>query len=663
MVCLYYKNTNLKFLINPKISILILIVFLSFKLNSTLRIDNKSRIIQKEIIQIQSNEILSDNENIKNQDYKNIFEFEHIKINFKINKYSNIIDLEDFNIPSDLIEFFPENENFELILNQGRIPFKIKDKIYIENNITESVFKDSLKNNDYIIPGIYFIDDYLLTDLPAGYMIFMGANEFTNYGSKKNIKLFFDIFSYVFKITLNPIMDRTNYVNFLDYYLMTDNSEKACSDHLDGIKNILPFKIKKLFEEYVNYNSFVESDFKSIKISMENVKSKDDHINSINFSIKIIYRNTYFSSNKLEESIDSTNKNSIVEFKQTKRNLIKLMTWEGSKSLEILSKNNESYINMKKYFNSKDENEKNFLINLFNPKNIFSYNNISTKRYVLGEIHGFENLKINHKIKINSNNKNIFKVIDLIPGNIDILFSTIKIEMKINLFFDKNKNNNKDNKFLEELYKIKINLNLNSNEQSFGNFFKFSLSEKLEEQNPRIPFTYENKKSTQLNLEQSDKFFENLFAVLQINKGIRESEFDFLNSINFIQLLESEKEQFLYEIDFYLSYELRKKILNFESMENENENGYKIPSGLVLISNKKNYKPILLRLSNHYYFNYPDVDNTMPFNIIALSWVVYGFLFIQTLNLFLIKRGDEEKSLLQSIKDRFMAKWGFLFGR
>ncbi len=58
----------------------------------------------------------------------------------------------------------------------------------------------------------------------------------------------------------------------------------------------------------------------------------------------------------------------------------------------------------------------------------------------------------------------------------------------------------------------------------------------------------------------------------------------------------------------------------------------------------------------------PNIDVTMPFNIIAISWVIFGFMYVQILNIFLGK-DINSKGLLGMLKDRFVAKWGFLWGR
>ena len=56
-------------------------------------------------------------------------------------------------------------------------------------------------------------------------------------------------------------------------------------------------------------------------------------------------------------------------------------------------------------------------------------------------------------------------------------------------------------------------------------------------------------------------------------------------------------------------------------------------------------------LTDQAYFNIPDIDNTMPFNVIALTWVIFGFLFIQTLNMYL---ADKEKTFISKLKDKIV---------
>ena len=55
----------------------------------------------------------------------------------------------------------------------------------------------------------------------------------------------------------------------------------------------------------------------------------------------------------------------------------------------------------------------------------------------------------------------------------------------------------------------------------------------------------------------------------------------------------------------------------------------------------------------------PNIDITMPFNYISVTWVVFGFMLVQILNIYL---GKASGGIFQTLKERFLAKWGFLFG-
>ena len=145
-------------------------------------------------------------------------------------------------------------------------------------------------------------------------------------------------------------------------------------------------------------------------------------------------------------------------------------------------------------------------------------------------------------------------------------------------------------------------------------FFKISITEKTEDKYPENPFTYEKKVSTQLNI--------------QYLKGLK--DFDKIE----------------------IEINLRKQILNFESIYNLQEFGFTFPCGLIIIGEE-------YTVTNHIYYNIPNVDVTMPFDIISLSWFVYGFMIVQILNIFLGK--SRGKGLLESIKDRFVAKWGWIW--
>ena len=146
------------------------------------------------------------------------------------------------------------------------------------------------------------------------------------------------------------------------------------------------------------------------------------------------------------------------------------------------------------------------------------------------------------------------------------------------------------------------------------NYFNISFTDKTEDKYPDNPFTYEKKTSSQLNI----KYFGGL--------------------MNFDKI----------EIEITL----RKQLLNFESIYNPQEFGFTFPCGIIVIGEE-------YTVTNHIYYNMPNVDVTMPFNIISLSWFVYGFMLVQILKIFLGK--SKSKGILESIKDRFVAKWGWVW--
>jgi hypothetical protein len=150
--------------------------------------------------------------------------------------------------------------------------------------------------------------------------------------------------------------------------------------------------------------------------------------------------------------------------------------------------------------------------------------------------------------------------------------------------------------------------------ESMMNYFNISFTDKTEDKYPDNPFTYEKKTSSQLNI----KYFNGL------------DDFDKIE----------------------LEITLRKQLLNFESIYNPQEFGFTFPCGVIIIGNE-------YTITNHIYYNIPNVDVTMPFNIISLSWFVYGFMLVQILKIFLGK--SKSKGILESIKDRFVAKWGWLW--
>ena len=114
--------------------------------------------------------------------------------------------------------------------------------------------------------------------------------------------------------------------------------------------------------------------------------------------------------------------------------------------------------------------------------------------------------------------------------------------------------------------------------ESMMNYFNISFTDKTEDKYPDNPFTYEKKTSSQLNI----KYFNGL------------DNFDKIE----------------------LEITLRKQLLNFESIYNPQEFGFTFPCGVIIIGNE-------YTITNHIYYNIPNVDVTMPFNIISLSWFVY----------------------------------------
>ena len=266
---------------------------------------------------------------------------------------------------------------------------------------------------------------------------------------------------------------------------------------------------------------------------------------------------------------------------------------------EIISRDlNQSDI----YYENDDENKK---LKNYNNENIVKLNisnYISTKRY-LEEIQiSFDDFILHHIIifpnkqilnSILSKSKTL-EIIELLPTKSMIpKYGTLRLK----LFNQEKLVKNMD---VEELIK----------------YFNVSFTNKIEDKYPDIPFTYEKKTSSQLNI----KYFGGL------------NNFD--------------------KIEIEIT--LRKQLMNFESIYNPQEFGFTFPSGIIIIGNE-------YTVTNHIYYNMPNVDVTMPFNIISLSWFVYGFMFVQIIKIFLGK--SKSKGILESIKDRFVAKWGWLWKR
>ena len=247
-----------------------------------------------------------------------------------------------------------------------------------------------------------------------------------------------------------------------------------------------------------------------------------------------------------------------------------------------------------------DNNENNKIRKRNNILQLNISNYITTKRYLEGLQISFDDFILHHIItfpnqQILKNILNKEKTLEIIE-----LLPTKSMIPKYGTLHIK-------------LYKQE-NLIRNLGVEEMINYFNISFTDKIEDKYPDNPFTYEKKTSSQLNI----KYFGGL------------KDFD--------------------KIEIEIT--LRKQLMNFESIYNPQEFGFTFPSGVIIIGNE-------YTVTNHIYYNMPNVDVTMPFNIISLSWFVYGFMLVQIIKIFLGK--SKGKSVLESIKDRFVAKWGWLW--
>ena len=442
---------------------------------------------------------------------KNSMLFHKTLLKISINKIDNNFFLLDneIQLPSDLLTNLPLNSEFILQISQGSI-------------------KDNLINN--FLPFNLSNYENQISDYPVGY--FYISKNFSPLDNIAQFKKYFDVFSYVFKITLIPLINRANYINYNDYKILIERKEKVCNEHLEGIKNLLIGQnIKKDFKNSFDFYKFLHSDFKTIKYHVKHNK------NNIEYNIEIL--NRYLQS-ELEKNIKNDN-----------------------------------------------------VYNLYTP--------IESKRYMEGYNFNFENFKFHHfidlkKVDLSENN---FEIIEVLPTKIlTPLFSSI------NIILYNNEN-------------IEI-ANIKSNE--IKNFFDVKLIEEKENTFIDVPFSYDYKISHILKLKYLNQTFykENKFHKIEI------------------------------------IFEFRKKILNFESFDNGVEFGYAFPCGLIIIND-------YYTITNYIYYNMPNIDVTMPFNLIAISWVIFGYMYTQILGLFLGK--NKNKSLLEKLKDRFVNKWGWVWGK
>ena len=432
------------------------------------------------------------------------------QIDISIEKASlNFFLNDDEYLPSDLLTFLPKDSEFSLQIIQG----------YISDDIISNFYPfDLSKFNN------------LITDYPNGY--FFISKNFSPLDDYEKFKTYFDVFSYTFKITLTPLLDRADYITYNDYKILIERREKVCNEHLKGIRDILSYDKIEEFNKSVDFELFSKSNYKSIKYHVE-----EKELNII-YSFEILYR-------EISEDFSLNENKKIQEFKTS------------------------------------DE--------------------IYSNRYMEGIHFNFENFIFHHNINIKENNikdilshKKTFEIIEMLPSKIILpKYSSIQIS----LYRNNNLIKNYQAENLEESFIIKIN-------------------EKKEKNFIQVPFSYESKTSTQMNI-----------------KYIGKIEFDRIE----------------------ISIEFIKQMLNFESFDNGEEFGYFFPCGLIIFDNK-------FTITNYAFYNMPNIDVTMPFNIIAISWVIFGFMYVQILNIFLGKDSNS-KSLFGMLKDRFVNKWGFLWGR
>ena len=386
-----------------------------------------------------------------------------------------------------------------------------------------------------------------------------------------------------------------------------NNIQNLISDYPSGkiyySKNFCPFENEEKFKKYFDVFSH------TFKLTLNPFFDRTSYIiyqeNKIMIDNKEIPCNTHLDAIKetlsedkwkqFEEYINypDFSKSDFKSIKYHITNYQNKVVYE----FEILSRDlNQTNI----YFNNTNENANNNITKKQKIQNYEISNYITSKRYLDGLQISFDDFTLHHIITFPNKRildeiiqkKKKLLIIELLPTKSMIpKYGTLKIKVY-------NKEQLIKTLGIEELTK----------------FFKISISEKTEEKYPEIPFTYEKKISSQLNI--------------QYLKGL----------IDFDKI----------EIEI----NLRKQILNFESIYNPQEFGFIFPCGIIIIGEE-------YTVTNHIYYNMPNVDVTMPFDIICFSWFVYGFMVVQILNIFLGK--TKGKGILESIKDRFVKKWGWIW--
>ena len=500
---------------------------------------------------------------------REVFYEAHLQI--EISDFANkhlIID----SLPSDLIDNLRKNhinETLEISLNQGQLDlFNKKSFVEYKN------YKQRIKrNNNYRFAGMANHFDYFFDSV--GNNLLFSDNLVNTPGKQGKFYKLLDNFAVNFKFPKFYLTDPTNSIKFslkntyLNY--VNDYNEKPCIDNLEGIRRLFPYDQWELVKLLMNYQSFVDSEFKSIKYTF---REENDKL-ILGFAITHIELTEKILDNYIS--------------KYEKLSEININTFSLSEGP------NQQIIHFQNFLSEVDISS-NKELKSTHALNLYDNYGITSQRRLKGSPFGFKNFELIHEILLKQTSSNQDKklevnLIDLIPEQFDVLFSTIQINYDV--YNDKGD--------------IKTQYYFDSN--NFRHFLDLSFN--ITEMQHPVLWSYEFKRKININLNR---------ILLIPNSRLR------------------------------ISIQLRKRLINFESFDNEFEFGYKIPSGIMLYSYGNEEKKLLL--TDQIYFNLPNIDNTMPFNIIALTFVIFGILFIQTLNMFL---GNNELSFIGKIKEKLMS--------
>lgn len=436
------------------------------------------------------------------------------------------------------------------------------------------------------------------------------SENFSPINSKYEFESFIEPFSNTFHFMSTPLLDRTNYIINTDpnniFYYMNEVVDKPCVEILDGIKSIFPKFGWPEFQEQIDYDKISSSTFKNIlfKVNKSSVKSENENENTIfELNIRILY--------KIDE--------------------------------------NKNYYNNEIILNS--------------------------NRILKGKRFDFEPYTLKHVIEIDSDflfNKNTntsnsllnkLQIIELLPMQFEFYYSSLNLEVnliKVNTNLESNYRNSEihyynpngiNTSFIKSKNRSSQTLVVSKfNYENIDYIGEVIFKKQMEEQNSNIAYTYESKYS---NLVYLNLNLDNVINVLHLE-----------------EYTNKEKDS-KYKVQLIFSIDLKKVLHNFESYENEMEFGFKVPCGLILLNKAANSyqdsyasifnsKGIKLISTNQIYFNIPLLDNTVPFTIIAFTWVVFGFILIQMLNKYLNSEGGLITNSLSAIKARLVDRCGKL---